>query len=86
VVNNIAREGRSFKSSSKMKEIKITTEFIKLDSFLKWCGEFEMGSDAKMFILNGNVKVNGEVELRRGRKLRNGDIVEIHNEQYKVIQ
>lgn len=69
-----------------MKEIKISTEFIKLDSFLKWCGEFAQGSDAKMFILDGNIKVNGEVELRRGRKLRSGDIVEIQNEKYKVIQ
>ena len=69
-----------------MKEIKISTEFIKLDSFLKWCGEFAQGSDAKIFILDGNVKVNGEVELRRGRKLRSGDMVEFQNEKYKVIQ
>ncbi|WP_139902018.1 S4 domain-containing protein YaaA [Clostridium thermarum] len=67
-----------------MKEIKIETEYIKLDSFLKWCGEFAQGSDAKMFILAGNVKVNGEVELRRGRKLRNGDIVEFGNEIFKI--
>jgi ribosome-associated protein len=67
-----------------MKEIKIDTEFIKLDSFLKWCGEFSQGSDAKMFILDGNVKVNGEVELRRGRKLRSGDIIEFDNENFKI--
>ncbi|WP_163195814.1 S4 domain-containing protein YaaA [Clostridium thermarum] len=67
-----------------MKEIKIETEYIKLDSFLKWCGEFAQGSDAKMFILAGNVKVNGEVELRRGRKLRNGDIVEFGNQIFKI--
>lgn len=68
-----------------MKEIKIDTEFIKLDSFLKWCGEFSQGSDAKMFIQDGNVKVNGEIELRRGRKLRSGDIIEIETEEYKII-
>ena len=68
-----------------MKEIKIDTEFIKLDSFLKWCGEFSQGSDAKMFIQDGNVKVNGEVESRRGKKLRPGDIIEIDNEEYKII-
>lgn len=67
-----------------MKEIKINTEFIKLDSFLKWCGEFAQGSDAKMFILDGRVKVNGEVELRRGKKLRIGDIVEFEDESYKI--
>ncbi|MDP4090360.1 MAG: S4 domain-containing protein YaaA [Bacillota bacterium] len=68
-----------------MKEIKINTEFIKLDSFLKWCGEFSQGSDAKMFILDGLIKVNGEVELRRGRKLRPGDVVEFEKESYKII-
>lgn len=67
-----------------MKEIKIETEYIKLDSFLKWCGAFTQGSDAKMFILDGNVKVNSEVELRRGRKLRSGDIVEFENEIFKI--
>ena len=66
-----------------MKEVKISTEFIKLDSFLKWCGIVDRGSDAKIFILDGYVKVNGEVELRRGRKLRNGDIVEIQNEELR---
>ena len=43
-----------------MENIKINTEFIKLDSFLKWCGAADLGSYAKMFIQNGEVKVNGE--------------------------
>ena len=64
MVNNIAREGRSFLKFLKDERNKNNYRVYKARFFLKWCGEFEMGSDAKMFILNGNVKVNGEVELR----------------------
>ena len=58
-----------------MQNIEITTEFIKLDSFLKFCGVCMSGSEAKMIISDGMVKVNGETELRRGRKLYKGDVV-----------
>lgn len=68
-----------------MKEVKIKTEIIKLDSFLKWIGAVSMGSDAKMYITNGEVKVNGEVELRRGKKLTSGDEIEFEDETYKII-
>lgn len=53
----------------KIENIKISTEFIKLDQFLKWAGICESGSIAKDLITNGEVKVNDEVEIRRGRKL-----------------
>ncbi|AEB77199.1 S4 domain-containing protein YaaA [Clostridium botulinum] len=68
-----------------MQEIKINTEFIKLDAFLKWSGIATMGSEAKFYIQNGEVKVNGEIEDRRGRKLIYGDIVEFQDEIYKII-
>lgn len=68
-----------------MKEIKINTEIIKLDSFLKWSGMTSIGSDAKFYIQNSEVKVNGEVETRRGRKLVKGDTVEFEGEVYKII-
>lgn len=68
-----------------MKEIKINTEFIKLDSFLKWSGEASLGSEAKFYIQEGNVKVNGEVEIRRGRKLYPGDTIEYNNESFRII-
>lgn len=54
---------------NKIEKLKITTEFIKLDQFLKWSGICDMGSDAKNLIADGKVKVNGEIELRRGKKL-----------------
>lgn len=68
-----------------MKDIQINTEFIKLDSFLKWVGEVSLGSEAKMFIQEGQVKVNGEVETRRGKKLIKGDLIEFNGETYKII-
>jgi ribosome-associated protein len=68
-----------------MKEVKIKTDIIKLDSFLKWVGAVNMGSDAKMYISNGEVKVNSEVELRRGKKLTLGDEIEFEGEIYKII-
>lgn len=67
-----------------MKEIKISTEFIKLDQFLKWAGVCDTGVDAKFFILDGNVKVNGGEELRRGKKLYPGDKVEAAGETFII--
>lgn len=68
-----------------MNNIKIDSEFIKLDSFLKWAGVASTGAEAKMFILDGEVLVNGEVEERRGRKLFRDDVITFDGEQYKVI-
>lgn len=58
--------------------IKITTEYIKLDSLLKLAAVTETGGMAKEIILAGEVKVNGEVCLMRGKKLRTGDVVELN--------
>ncbi|KEI94006.1 S4 domain-containing protein YaaA [Clostridium botulinum] len=68
-----------------MIEVKINSEVIKLDSFLKWSGATTLGSEAKFFIQNGEVKVNGEIEKRRGRKLKIDDLIEFNNETYKII-
>lgn len=68
-----------------MKEIEINTEIIKLDSFLKWCGAVSLGSEAKIFIQDGLVKVNNEVETRRGKKLTKGDTVEFDGQFYKIV-
>jgi ribosome-associated protein len=69
-----------------MEEVKINTEYIKLDQFLKWTGACDNGAAAKGFILDGFVKVNGNVEIQRGKKLRNGDVVEFEKKEYKVVQ
>ncbi|ABQ24558.1 RNA-binding S4 domain-containing protein [Geotalea uraniireducens] len=64
--------------------MKIDTEYIKLDSFLKAVNAVCSGGEAKMIIGEGLVAVNGEVELRRGRKLRPGDRVTLGGENFPV--
>ncbi|MCI9309442.1 MAG: RNA-binding S4 domain-containing protein [Oscillospiraceae bacterium] len=57
--------------------VKIETEHIKLDALLKFAGAAGTGGEAKLAIQKGEVKVNGEVCLMRGKKLRPGDRVEL---------
>ena len=52
-----------------IEKVKISTEFIKLDQFLKWLAVVDSGSEAKEIIVDGKVKVKDEVETRRGRKI-----------------
>lgn len=59
-------------------------EYIKLDQFLKLAQIAATGGQAKAMIQGGEVKVNGAVELRRGRKLRHGDRVEVDGEEMVV--
>ena len=68
----------------KMEQIQIRDEFIKLGQALKLSGMVESGLDAKLFIQDGEVKVNGEVEIRRGRKLYKGDKVEFDGEEFTI--
>ena len=60
-----------------METIQIKTEFIKLDSLLKFAGLCETGGVAKELIQGGEVKVNGEPCTMRGKKCRPGDTVEL---------
>ena len=64
-----------------MLELKIESEYIKLDQFLKLADIASTGGHAKYLIQEGVVKVNGEVEMRRGKKLVPGDIVEVEGNQ-----
>ena len=59
-------------------------ETIHLDQFLKLCGAAPTGGQAKRLIQGGEVRVNGQVETRRRRKLRHGDLVECLGEQYVI--
>jgi ribosome-associated protein len=68
-----------------MIEISIDSEYIKLDQFLKLADIASTGGHAKFLILEGLVKVNGEVEIRRGKKLRPQDIVEVEENKIKVV-
>lgn len=62
----------------------IDTEFIRLDSFLKLCGAFVTGGQAKTAIQGGQVRVNGETCLMRGKKMRPGDRAEYAGKTYEV--
>jgi len=67
-----------------MEEVKINTEYIKLDQFLKWVNLVSSGAEAKMLITDGQVIVNDEVELRRGKKLRKNDIIKVGGKVFVV--
>ncbi|NLX62247.1 MAG: RNA-binding S4 domain-containing protein [Tissierellia bacterium] len=60
-----------------MREVRITTKFIKLDQLLKFAGIAQTGGESKMLIKEGIVSVNGQIVKERGKKIRRGDIVEI---------
>jgi len=67
-------------------KFEITTEYIKLDSLLKAVNVVGSGGEAKIVITDGFVQVNGEVELRRGRKIYPGDRVHIGEHEFQVEQ
>ena len=68
-----------------MIEINIDSEYIKLDQALKLADVASTGGHAKFLILEGLVKVNGEIETRRGRKLKTQDIIEVEGNTIKVV-
>jgi len=67
-----------------MEKIAINTEFIKLDAFLKYASAVASGGEAKIFIADGQVTVNGEICTMRGKKLYPGDVVTLAGESYEV--
>lgn len=67
-----------------MEVIKLRSEYIKLGQALKAAGLAESGVEAKDVIQEGLVRVNGEADTRRGRKLYAGDIVTFHGEEIKI--
>lgn len=70
-----------------METITIHTEYIKLNAFLKLANIISNGSDVKEMLEMKRIKVNGVVAFERGKKLRNGDIVTIDdNNSYEVIE
>ena len=67
-----------------MQTIQINTEYIKLDSLLKFAGLVETGGEAKELIQAGQVRLNGEVCTMRGKKCVAGDTVELDGETVKL--
>ena len=67
-----------------METIKLREDYIKLGQALKAAGLAESGVDAKLAVQDGLVKVNGQVEIQRGKKLVAGDLVEYDGQQIKI--
>lgn len=67
-----------------MNDVPIRDESIRLGQFLKLAGLIDTGADAKAAIAGGLVSVNGEVEIRRGRQLRAGDVVDFAGRSVRV--
>lgn len=65
-------------------EVTIRDEFIRLGQAMKLAGAVDSGVDAKLMIVDGLVSVNGETELRRGRKLYDGDSFQIDGRNYRI--
>lgn len=68
-----------------MQEIAIKDEYIKLQQALQLCGACGSGVEAKYEILDGHVTVNGEPEIRRGKKMRDGDTFVFGGREYKIV-
>ena len=69
-----------------MEKITIDTDFIKLDSLLKFAAAVGTGGEAKQAIAQGYVKVNGEVCTMRGKKLRDGDKVNFQDMEFQIVK
>ena len=68
----------------KMEIIKLRAEYIKLGQALKAANLVEDGVEAKLVIQDGLVKVNNEVDIRRGRKLYDGDVVSFDGQELRI--
>jgi len=68
-----------------MEEIRILTPFIKLDQLVKFAGFSETGAKAKILIDLGEFNVNGDLCIKRGKKIKPGDVIEYKNKKYKVV-
>lgn len=72
------------KDNVKMEVIKLREEYIKLGQALKAAGMVESGVDAKFVIQDGLVSVNGAVEVQRGKKLYDGDVVTFDGQEIRI--
>ncbi len=69
-----------------MEKVKIKTDTIQLDQFLKWANVVSTGGEAKYLIKSGLVKVNDQIEFRRSKQLKENDIIEVNSNLYKIYK
>lgn len=67
-----------------VEDIKIRDNFITLGQFIKIVDLISSGGEAKSFLLDADVKINGEADNRRGRKIYKNDLIVINSKQYRV--
>jgi len=80
----VARSGGA-DEAVEVSDIEISTETIRLGQLLKLANLVDSGSDAKTLLMGGEVMVNDEVEMRRGRQLRNGDVISLDDVAVRVV-
>ncbi len=68
----------------RMRDVPIDGDMIRLGQFLKLADLIDTGGEGKVLIASGDVTVNGEVDLRRGRQLHRGDVVEVFGRSARV--
>lgn len=69
-----------------MEYVTIQTPYIKLDQFLKLAGAASTGGEAKIMIMDGQIKINGVISRERGKKLHKDDVIEVNgNKHYQII-
>jgi ribosome-associated protein len=71
---------------NRMRDVPIGGDMIRLGQFLKLAELADTGGEGKTLIASGDVTVNGEVDLRRGRQLHPGDVVEVLGHAARVVQ
>ena len=67
-----------------IKDIKIKEDFITLGQFIKMIDLISSGGEAKLFLINNKITINGENDQRRGRKLYKGNLIQINSINYKI--
>ncbi len=77
--------GQAEKPNKTEKRISINGEFIRLDALLKYAGIAQSGGEAKLYIQDGEVTVNGDICEQRGKKIRPGDMVGFCNTVLTII-
>ncbi|GAB4058500.1 RNA-binding S4 domain-containing protein [Catellatospora paridis] len=77
-------DGPALREDGTVTDVPIRDDMIRLGQFLKLASAIETGGEAKLRITAGEVTVNGEVEVRRGRQLHRGDVVVIDGESLRV--
>lgn len=68
-----------------MEEVKISSDYIKLDQFLKLVNLVSSGGQAKFLIKNGDVQVNNEIVYERGKKIKKGDSITVGGDNFYIV-